>query len=63
MYRIEMLKTDGQKSILLVCDDGMGLKDFKILEKGDDYVKVGYVPTTVRTMCLVCKDYVPCRIY
>lgn len=53
MYRIEMLKTNGKKSILLVCEDGMGLKDFKILEKGDDYVKIGYVPTTVRTMCLV----------
>lgn len=57
MYRIEKVETGGRKKILLVLQEGRGIKDFKILEVGDDFIKIGYTSLPVNTMYR--KEYIP----
>lgn len=49
MYRREILVTGGKDKIVLLMNNGMGIKDFKIFSQGKDYVEVGFNMIPVRT--------------
>lgn len=49
MYRRETLVTDGKDLVVLVCKDGLGIKNFKIFSQSNLAVDVGYSLEAVRT--------------
>lgn len=53
MYRKETLMTDGEKRLVIVCDNGMGLSNFKIFAQKDNYIDVGYSLAPVRTNTII----------
>lgn len=53
MYRMESLVTNGKRQVLLVCEEGMGIKNFKILGETDTCVDAGFTLESVETETLI----------
>ena len=53
MYRMETLVTEGERLVLLVCEEGLGIKNFKIFHETKDCVDVGYTLEPVETETLI----------
>ena len=53
MYRMETLVTEGDRLVLLVCEEGLGIKNFKIFHETKDCVDVGYTLEPVETETLI----------
>ena len=57
MYRKESLVTGGERQILIVCENGMGIKNFKIFYETERCVDVGFTFEKVETDTLI--TYIP----
>ena len=49
MYRKEIIQTDGKNKIVIVCNGGQGIKNFKILERRKEWIEIGFSLCPVKT--------------
>lgn len=58
-YRKETIETFGYSKVLIVCEKGSGLRNFKILKRNDNTIEIGFSigPVEVATYNIYYKDY------